>query len=275
MFIPALLFVGAVNAIISSLGAPLLPQIAKDLDASISNTQWALTSTIVVAAIASPLVGRLGDGRHRRVVIAICLGAVVVGCAIAALATSLGPLIFGRALQGLGMAIMPLTMAAARDHLPAERARGVIAGLSVVGAAGVGLGYPITGLVADHGGVAAAYWLGAAISIVSLALAVWVVSPPKESRDDSDLDVLGALIVAVGLVLVLIPLDKAVDWGWTSPAVVSMLIAGTALLALWTVHELRTKHPLVDLRLLKHRAVLTANLAGLLLGLTMYILMVV
>ena len=200
---------------------------------------------------------------------------MVVGCAIAALATSLGPLIFGRALQGLGMAIMPLTMAAARDHLPAERARGVIAGLSVVGAAGVGLGYPITGLVADHGGVAAAYWLGTAISIVSLALAVWVVSPPKESRDDSDLDVLGALIVAVGLVLVLIPLDKAVDWGWTSPAVVSMLIAGTALLALWTVHELRTKHPLVDLRLLKHRAVLTANLAGLLLGLTMYILMVV
>ncbi len=275
MFIPALLFVGAVNAIISSLGAPLLPQIARDLDASISSTQWALTSTIVVAAIASPLVGRMGDGRHRRTVIAVCLSAVVVGCAIAALATSLGPLIFGRALQGLGMAIMPLTMAAARDHLPAEKARGVIAGLSVVGAAGVGLGYPITGLVADHGGVAAAYWLGVGISIVSLILAVWVVSPPSEARDDSDLDILGALVIAVGLVLLLIPLDKAVDWGWTSPAVIGMLLGGIACMVLWTFHELRTSHPLVDLRLLKHRAVLTANIAGLLLGLTMYILMVV
>lgn len=275
LFIPALLFVGAVNAIISSLGAPLLPQIARDLDASISSTQWALTSTIVVAAIASPLVGRMGDGRHRRTVIAVCLSAVVIGCAVAALATSLGPLIFGRALQGLGMAIMPLTMAAARDHLPADKARSVIAGLSVVGAAGVGLGYPITGLVADHGGVAAAYWLGTGISVVSLALAVWVVSPPREARDDSDLDVLGALIVAVGLVLVLIPLDKAVDWGWGSPAVVGMLAVGAACMVVWTFHELRTSRPLVDLRLLKHRAVLTANIAGLLLGLTMYILMVV
>lgn len=275
VFIPALMFVGAVNAIISSLGAPLLPQIARDLDASISNTQWALTSTIVVAAIASPLVGRMGDGRHRRLVVAACLGSVVVGCVMAALATSLGPLIFGRALQGLGMAIMPLTMAAARDHMPAAQARNVIAGLSVVGAAGVGLGYPITGLVADHGGVAAAYWLGAGVSAVSLALGLWVISPPDDDRRMMNLDVLGAFIVAVGLVLVLIPLDKAVDWGWTSLPVVLMLAGGVVSLALWAFHELRTRDPLVDLRLLRHRAVLTANFAGLLMGLTMYILMVV
>ena len=275
MFIPALMFVGAVNAIISSLGAPLLPQIAKDLDASISDTQWALTSTIVVAAIASPLVGRMGDGKHRRLVVAVCLGSVVVGCAMAALATSLGPLIFGRALQGLGMAIMPLTMAAARDHMPVAQARNVIAGLSVVGAAGVGLGYPITGLVADHGGVAAAYWLGAGVSAVSFALGLWVISPPNDDRRTMNLDVLGAVMVAAGLVLVLIPLDKAVDWGWTSPSVVVMLAAGAGFLALWTFHELRTRDPLVDLRLIRHRAVLTANIAGLLMGVTMYILMVV
>ncbi len=275
MFIPALMFVGAVNAIISSLGAPLLPQIAKDLDASIANTQWALTSTIVVAAIASPLVGRMGDGRHRRLVVAACLGSVVVGCVLAALATSLGLLIFGRALQGLGMAIMPLTMAAARDHMPAAQARNVIAGLSVVGAAGVGLGYPITGLVADHGGVSAAYWLGAGVSGVSLALGLWVISPPSDDRRVRNLDVIGAILVAVGLVLVLIPLDKAVDWGWASPSVVVMLAAGAGFLALWTLHELRTHDPLVDLRLIRHRAVLTANIAGLLMGLTMYILMVV
>ena len=275
MFIPALLFVGAVNAIISSLGAPLLPQIAKDLDATISNTQWALTSTIVVAAIASPLVGRLGDGRHRRTVVIVCLTSVVIGCALAALATSLAPLIVGRALQGLGMAIMPLTMAAARDHLPAEKSRSVIAALSVAAVAGVGLGYPITGLVADHGGVAAAYWVGTAVSALSLVLAIWVIAPPDDDRRAMSLDLLGAMLIATGLVLVLIPLDKAVDWGWGSPSVLGMIAAGVVLLALWTFHELRTHDPLVDLRLMRHRAVLTANLAGLLMGLTMYILMVV
>ena len=59
-------------------------------------------------------------------------------------------LVAGRAMQGLGLALMPLTMASARDHLPRGEAIQTIAMLSVVGAAGVGLGYPITGFIAEY-----------------------------------------------------------------------------------------------------------------------------
>src|SRR4051812_18149600 len=149
-FVAGLLAIGMVVSVISSLGAPLIPTLAHDLHASLSATQWSLTATLLVGAVASPLVGRLGDGPHRRRTLLVCLALVTVGGAIAALAGTLAVVVAGRALQGLGLALMPLTMAAARDHLAPRRAGEVIALLSVIAAVGVGLGYPITGLIAEH-----------------------------------------------------------------------------------------------------------------------------
>ena len=135
-------------------------------------------STLLVGAVASPLVGRLGDGPHRRAVLLGCLLLVTLGGVTAALADGLPILIAGRALQGLGIAMMPLTMASARDHFPVEHAHRVIALLSVISAAGVGLGYPITGFIALHFDVSAAFWFGAIFSGVALVLAVLFVPPP-------------------------------------------------------------------------------------------------
>lgn len=273
-FVPVLLFVGAVVSIVSSLGAPLIPRLAERLHTSIGNAQWALTATVLVAAVASPLVGRLGDGRHRKRVMILCLAVVVVGGALAAIATTLPLLIVGRAFQGLGLAIMPLAMASAREHLPVERGGRVIAALSVVAAAGIGLGYPITGLIADHGGVAVAYWVGTAVSGLALLLA-WIVVPnPSDTGVKQSIDLPGAAIIGVGLVSLLVALDKAADWGWGSPRVVVMIVAGLLLLAAWAIYELRISHPLVDLRLIRRRPVLTANVSGLLLGVVMYVSMV-
>jgi MFS family permease len=273
-FVPVLIFVGGVVSVVSSLGAPLIPRLAERLHTSVGNAQWALTATVLVAAVSSPLVGRLGDGRHRKRVMVVCLGLVVVGGALAAVATTLALLIAGRAFQGLGLAIMPLAMAAARDKLPAERAGRAIAALSVVAAAGVGLGYPITGLLADHGGVELAYWVGTAVSALALVLAWIVVPAPSTVGDTGSVDLPGAVIVGAGLVSLLIALDKAADWGWGSTRVVLMIVVGLLLLGLWALYELRIAEPLVDLRLVRRRPVLTANVSGLLLGVVMYVSMV-
>ena len=274
-FVPVLLFLGAVVSVVSSLGAPLIPSLAHDLGVSLSSAQWALTATLVVAAVSSPLIGRLGDGRHRRRVIITAQSAVVLGGVFAAEADSLGLLITGRALQGFGLALMPLTMAAAREHLPAEQAGRTIAALSVVGAAGVGLGYPITGFIADHGGVSAAYWFGTAVSALALALAIWAVPEPQHAPAEQHLDLPGAALIGAGLVALLVGLDTGPDWGWGTPRVLLLIAAGLTVIGIWAWHELRTEHPLVDLRLVRHRAVLTANVSGLLLGVTMYLSMVI
>jgi len=273
--VPVLLSLGAFIAVVSSLGAPLIPTFARDLDVSLQSAQWALTVTLLVAAVTSPLIGRLGDGRHRNDVILGCLATVAVGSVLSALATTLPVLIAGRALQGVGIALAPLTMAAAREHLTPGRARSTIAALSVVGAAGAGLGYPISGLIAEHFDFSVGFWAACVVALACLAATAIVVPRPAEPPQGRRLDLLGALIIAVGLIGILIAFEKAPDWGWLAGPTVGLIAGGLVLLAVWAWHELRTPDPLVDLRLIRHRAVLTADVTGLALGLTMYASLVI
>lgn len=131
-------------AVVSSLGAPLVPTIAAEEHVSLTDVQWSLTVTLLVGAVVTPVMGRLGDGPRRRAVILGALAAVLAGCALAALPLGFGWLLAGRALQGLGLGLTPLAIATARDALPPERSRPAVAMLSVTTVAGVGLGYPVT-----------------------------------------------------------------------------------------------------------------------------------
>ena len=66
--VPVLIFIGTVVAVISSLGAPLIPSIAAADHVSLPDAQWSLTLTLLVGAVATPVFGRLGDGPRRRAV---------------------------------------------------------------------------------------------------------------------------------------------------------------------------------------------------------------
>ncbi|MGY1687763.1 MFS transporter [Geodermatophilus sp. SYSU D00867] len=270
--VPVLLFVGTVVAVISSLGAPLVPAIAAATDAPLPDAQWSLTATLLVGAVATPVVGRLGDGPHRRRVVLAVLAVVTAGGVLAALPLGLGWLVAGRALQGLGLGLTPLAIATAREALTGERSRSTIAALSLTVVAGVGLGYPLAGLVAELGGVHAAFWAGAAVSLAAL-LAAAAVLPPAAATARRPLDVVGALLLGAGLAGLLVALGEAETEGWTSPA--PWLLAGgaAAALACWVRWEARTPVPLVDLRLARGRLALTAHVAALLVGLSNYLLL--
>src|SRR4051812_3680275 len=83
--VPVLIFVGTVVAVISSLGAPLIPAIAATMSTTLPTAQWALTVTLLVGAVATPVIGRLGDGPHRRTVVLVVLAVVTLGGLLAAL----------------------------------------------------------------------------------------------------------------------------------------------------------------------------------------------
>src|SRR5580658_6117034 len=104
--VPLLLFVGLVTAIISSLGAPLLPLMARQYGVTLGDAQWSLTATVLAGAIAAPIIGRLSDGPHRRTVILASLAAVVLGSVIVAATPGFAALIAGRSLQGLGLGLV-------------------------------------------------------------------------------------------------------------------------------------------------------------------------
>jgi MFS family permease len=267
---PVLIFTTTVVALISSLGAPLLPSISAHLHVPLSTAQWSLTVTLLVGTVSSPVMGRLGDGPHRREAIIGGLAAVTVGGILAALASSMALLVVGRGLQGIGLGLVPLTMAAARDHLPKERIHPAIALLSVAVAAGVGIGYPVSGLIADALGLSAAFWFGAVVSGLAL-LCVVVVVPSSADRSAAKLDVPGALLLSAGLVALLVAIADGQGWGWGSAAVIGLLAVAAAALTAWVFQQLHARAPLVELRLLRHPAVLTGDVCAIVLGVAMYL----
>lgn len=267
--VPVLVFIGMVTALVSSLGAPLLPTIARVDRVSLDEAQWSLTVAVLVGAVASPIMGRLGDGPRRRPVILVSLGVVALGGVLAGLPGGFPELVAGRALQGVGLGLMPLTMAVARDHLPEERSRPAIAILSIAAAAGVGLGYPVTGLLDEYLGLHSAFWFGAAVAVLALAVSVPVL-PPSPITKRHSLDVGGAVLLGVALTSFLVVMTEGQLWGWSSPRAVGLLVVAVAVGVAWVVWERRVEHPLVRLDLLRHRAVRSANLAAFLIAAAMY-----
>ena len=269
--VPTLILVGLVVAVLSSLGAPLIPTIAADSHVSLSSAEWLLTITLLTGALATPIMGRLADGPHQRRVIISALSVVVVGSVLAAVTSNFTLLIVARGLQGLGLGLMPVTMAVARRHLPAKKSASTIALLSVTAAVGVGLGYPITGLLAEVADYHAAFWFGAAVVATGLVLSIVVLPKSSTNVVSKPFDVVGASLLSIAVAVFIVVLSEGETWGWASVQVIILLIASLVLLGFWARYELRIHEPLVDLRQARNRMVLTADLAGLIISLTMYL----
>ncbi|MFB7992305.1 MFS transporter [Streptomyces sp. NPDC056002] len=269
VLLPALMFTALSVSAISTLGAPMVPTIARAQHVSLSAAQWVLTATLLAGAIAGPVLGRLGDGPRRKGAVQGTLVGVFAGSVLAALAPAFGLLLAGRALQGLGMGLMPLTIAVARDHLPAPRMRSGIASLSITTSVGAGLGYPVTGLIAQHLDYRAGFWFAAVLSAAALIVVTRVI-PAGSSAAQRPLDVTGAVLLCSGLAAILLALSQGEAWGPASATTLSCLGAGVLLLAVWIAQALRSRHPLVDVRLIRNRAVLAANATALLVGIGMY-----
>ncbi|MEK8071195.1 MFS transporter [Rhodococcoides navarretei] len=274
LLVRSLVFVGVVVAAVGSLGAPLITSVATTFDVSLSSAQWTLTVALLTGAVTTPILGRLGSGPHRRAAILGTLGVVSVGGVLTALPLSFTWLLLGRAAQGVGLALTSMLMGVARDHLSDRRSGSTIALLSVASTAGVGVGYPLSGLLTEHGGIRAAYGFGAVITVLALLVALRVI-PVAAQKDSLRIDVPGALLLALALSPVLILVSETALWTSHPWAVGTLATVAVVSAGMWVRVELRSSAPLVDLRLLRHRAVVGANGAMFLGGIGMYLLLTI
>jgi predicted MFS family arabinose efflux permease len=162
-------------------------------------------------------------------------------------------------------------MAVARDHLDERRSARTIALLSVASTVGIGIGYPLSGWLTDVAGVRAAYGLGLATTALAFVGAVFVV-PQAPARPSSQLDVRGAVLLAIALPALLVVIGDTSLWRHHAALAGAILAAALLLLIGWTFLEARVDNPLVDIKLLRHPAVAAANLVMLVGGVGMYLL---
>jgi len=272
LLVPALVFIALVVAVVASLGTPLITSVATTFDVSLDSAQWTLTIALLSGAVATPVLGRLGAGPHRRATILTTLAIVVGGSALTVLPLPFAWLLVGRAAQGIGLGLTALMMGVARDHLPEERSAATIALISVVSIIGAGVGYPLAGLLAEFGGVRAAYGLGLFVTAIAFP-AAWCSIPAAPEGRSAHVNVAGALMLAGGLFLVLFLASERSLWSHHLAAAVALAVVAVLLLCVWTLFELRSKTPLVDLRAVRHPAVAGANIAMFVGGIGMYLLL--
>ncbi|GAA4813520.1 MFS transporter [Nocardioides caeni] len=269
----ALAAITTITAVVSSLGAPLIPEIAADADVPLTTAQWALTATLVTAAATTPAIGRWASGRLRRPVILGGLVLVLIGTVLSALPLGLGVLIGGRALQGVGLALVPLALAVARDLWDGPLLVSRMALLSVTAVAGAGLGYPVTAFTAAHFGVSGAYWFGTFLVAATLLLAVRHL-PVASDGVPQHVDLLGVALLSTGTIAVLLAISRGEVWGWSSTETLGTGVGGLVLVIVWIGWTLRPtlpeRPPLVDLRLAGRAGLRAPNVVTFTIGVGMY-----
>jgi MFS family permease len=230
---------------------------------------WTLTGYLACAAVFTPIFGRLGDMFGKKRMLVISLGLFAAGCVLSAVGHTLGIVVAGRVLQGTGGGIFPLCFAIIRDEFPRDRVRASIGLISAIAGIGGGLGLVVGGLLVDHASYHWIFWLGGA-GAVAAGLGVAVLVPESPNRAPGRVDVRGAALMAVGLVLPLLAISKANVWGWVDPRTLGLTAVGLAVLALWVAVERRTAVPLANIDTLTRRPVLMTNVATLLTGFGMF-----
>lgn len=256
-------------SVMQTLVIPLLPRYPQLLGASPSTVAWLVTANLVAGAVCAPMLGRLGDLYGKRRMLLVALALIVAGSLLGAASPGVETLIVARVLQGGALGVVPLGISLMRDALPPERVGAAIALMSSSLGIGGAIGLPVTGLVAEH---ASWRWLFAGAAVLGLLqlLAVRRLVPEPATRAVGRFDVPGAILLGLALVAILLPITKGNSWGWTSPGVLGLVAASAVLFAVWGRLELRTRSPLVDLRVTARPAVLLTNIASILIGFGMF-----
>ena len=266
----ALLAVSAVAyALLQSMVAPALLTIQHDLHTTASGAAWILSAYLLSASVVTPIAGRLGDMFGKKRTLVAVLVVLCVGTALAGLASSIDVMIVARVIQGSGGAIFPLAFAIIRDEFPRERIPHGIALISAILGIGGGLGIVLAGPIVQHLSYHWLFWFPL-VAVVAATVGTILFVPESPVRAPGRVDTGGALLLSGWLVALLLPISEGERWGWTSGRSLGLFAAAAVLLVVWTWAEARTFAPLVDMQMMRLRAVWTTNLAALVFGFGMF-----
>ncbi|KAB7741463.1 MFS transporter [Nostocoides sp. F2B08] len=260
---------GTLVSLQQTLVLPLLPDFPDILGTSIDNASWLVTVTLLTAAVGTPIVSRLADMFGKRLMLILCMWAVIAGSVIAALSTDLAALIAGRGLAGLGACLVPVGISIMRDHLPADKVGSGVALMSATLGIGGAVGMPLAGVIYASLDWHALFLVSGAFAVAML-IAVHLVVPESTVKTRGRFDYVGATLLSIALTCFLLAVSKAGSWGWGSTRTLSLLVAAVLVMAVWVPWELRSGQPLVDIRTSTRRTVLLTNAASVLVGFAMF-----
>jgi EmrB/QacA subfamily drug resistance transporter len=245
-----------------------LPSIKTDLHFSQESLQWVVTAYAILFGGVLLLGGRLADLLGRRRLFVAGLALFTVASLLDGLAWSEGSLIVFRSIQGLGAAmlspaalsILTTTFAEGRERNLALGIWGAASGSG--GAAGVLLGGALTSAFSWSW----IFFINVPAGVLVLALAPWLLQESRAGLAHRHFDTAGAVSITSGLMLLVYAMTRATQHGWGTAETIGLLVASAALVIAFVVIELRSKAPLLPLRIFRLRTLTGSNVSGFLLG---------
>ena len=268
------MFPGALD---TTIIGPAMPTIGRELG-DVEHLPWIVTSYLLVSTAATPLYGKLSDIHGRRIMLLWAIGLFALGSVACAMAPTMITLALARALQAVGGGgLISLAMTIVGDIVPPLERPKYQVYTSVMWTTSSLLGPALGGYLADKWHWSLIFWIN-----LPLCLAAYFMTDSKLKRlpryeRPHKLDFGGAGLLIVASVLVQLMLS----WGgtrypWSSAPVLGVMAAAVVALALLTWRLRTAAEPLIPLRLLSNKVVLTGGIAvglcmGVFIGLSIYV----
>lgn len=241
------------------------PAIGRDLDASVSMTEWTVSAYVLVVGVFPIAMGRLGDIFGRRKLYLSGLAVFVVASVLCGMAQSIEQLIAFRVLQGVGAATMfPGTLSIITNAFPPQQ-RGLAIGIWG-GVSGLGLiaGPLLGGLLVRGDDWRWIFYVNLPVGIVALVMAALFVPESRDEGAPRSVDWSGLALLSGGLFALMFGITRGNEAGWGSPEIIGCWVLAAALLVGFVAIERRVRYPLVDLTLFRSVTFVMACLSAFL-----------
>jgi EmrB/QacA subfamily drug resistance transporter len=262
------MFMGLLDVTIVNIA---MPAIITDLHTTVTHASWVLNAYSLVLAVCFLSMGRIADRYGLKRVFMFGLVTFTLASMLCGFAPTIDWLIAFRALQGIGgAALLTISLPIVLGAFP-RRQQGMAVGLwGALGTAAAAVGPVLGGVLVTYGHWSWIFFVNIPVGIFALVVC-GIVLPARVGKAQSQggLDIPGIVISGLGLFMLTLGLVQGNSWGWTSPAIVGLLVAAAITFPLFMWWELRTSSPMFPVKLLRIRSFTAANSSIMFIGMAM------
>ena len=249
-----------------------LPSIKSDLHFSQTNLQWVVSAYAILFGGALLLGGRLADLLGRRRLFVAGAGLFAASSLLCGLAWSEASLIAFRAIQGLGGALLaPAALSLLMTIFAEGRERNLALGIyGAASGSGAAVGVLLGGLLTSYLSWSWIFFINVPVGLAAIALTPILLPEGRAEAEHRHFDLPGAVSITAGLMLLVYATTRAGSDGWTAGSTVALFAGAVALVGAFVVIELRSRRPLLPLRIFRLRTLTAANVVMALVGATAF-----
>ena len=249
-----------------------LPSIGRGLHFAQDSLQWVITAYAIMFGGFLLLGGRMADllGRRRLFIAGVAL--FTVSSLLAGFAWSAGSLITFRATQGLGGALLaPAALSILTTTFAEGRERNVALGVwGAVSGSGAAAGVLLGGFLTSSLAWSWIFFINVPVGVALVAVSPFLLRESRAELGHRTFDFAGAFTVTSGLMLLVYAMTRATEVGWGSAETIGVLAASAALILAFVAIELRSKAPLLPMRIFRLRSLTGANVTSFLVGTALF-----